>query len=475
MNLREYAAYDALGLAELVREGSVTRAELASLAARAAEAVNPEINAILEMRTDEGGSSVSAPLDGVPFLLKDLGCHTRGRFEACSRLCAGNVVDHETELALRFRKSGLVILGRTTTPEFGYNATTESLFAGPTRNPWDLSRSPGGSSGGSAAAVAAGIVPVAHANDGGGSIRIPAACCGLVGLKPTRGRVSIGPDLDEALCGLACEHVVSRTLRDTAALLDATAGPAVGDPYYAPPPGRPFALEIGTDPGRLRIALDLEPRPADPVEPEVAARLEAAAKLCETLGHDVEPASFRFDYESFLIANLRIWTTFLVLLVDELGRSSGREPGVETLEACTLASYEYGKTVSARQLLEARLVVNAVSRAAGAFFSRYDVMLSPATVSPAPKLGVLDQNRAGVGAVEWLDQIFRFAPFPAIFNATGQPALVLPWALSGDGLPIGVHFAGRYADEATLFRLGSQFEAAAPGIGRPSVHVAAYE
>ncbi len=477
MNLTEYAATDGVGLAELVREGAVTPAELASLALRAADATNPELNAILEMRPvlavdtalDRGASP---PFDGVPFLLKDLGCHTSGRFEACSRLSAGNTVDHDSELAVRFRRAGLVILGRTTTPELGYNATTESVFAGPTRNPWDPSRSPGGSSGGSAAAVAAGIVPVAHANDGGGSIRIPAACCGVVGLKPTRGRNSLGPDFDEALCGLACEHVVSRTLRDTAVMLDATSGPAPGDPYYPPPPAQPFALEIGADPGRLRIALNLEPWTGDSVEPEVRAQIERAAELCEALGHDVEPASFSFDYESFLLANLRIWTTFLVLLVDELARSSGRKPCSETLEEGTLVSYEYGRHVTGRDLLEARLVVNAVSRSAGAFFARHDVMLSPTTITSAPKLGILDQNRAGLTAVAWLDQIFRFAPFPAIFNATGQPALVLPWALGADGLPIGVHFAGRYADEATLFRLGSQFEAASPGIGIPPLHVA---
>jgi amidase len=313
MNTSEYLSYDAVDLARLVREGEVTARDLAQCAAAVVEKWNPSINAVLELFGDVDDILASVPADapftGVPFLIKDLVIQAEGRLnEMGSRLAAGHVAQGDSDLMARFRQAGLVTLGRTPTPEMGYNVATETLQAGICRNPWDLSRSPGGSSGGAAAAVAAGIVPVAHANDGGGSIRIPAACCGLVGLKPTRGRVPVGPGAAEGLNGFGIELAVTRTVRDAAALLDAVQGPGVGDPYVIPAPAAPYASILQQAPRELKIGVCTEAWSGVPVDPEISAAVMEVARACEDMGHKVEEASPPLDAEAFARANTDLWS-----------------------------------------------------------------------------------------------------------------------------------------------------------------------
>ncbi len=470
MELTEYVQYDGLGLADLVRRGEVAGDEPADCARRAIDAVNDRLNAVIGIfdspdRDPAAGPDV--PFAGVPFLIKDLVLHRAGgECEMGSRLARGLVAPHDTVLMERFRAAGLVTMGRTNTPEFGHACTTEPVLHGPTRNPWDTTRMSGGSSGGSAAAVAAGIVPLAHGNDGAGSIRNPAACCGLFGLKPTRGRVSAGPDYGEALLGNACELVLSRTVRDTAAALDAVAGPAPGDPNVAPPPATPYLAAIETPPERLRIAVATEAWSGAPIEAGIAAAVGRAAALCQDLGHDVEDASPRFDYEQFRRASIRAWAIFVAAGVEALVEATGRRPSPDTLEAATFAMYERGRSLSGLDLVAAMADFNAVCRAVGPFFETYDVLLTPVTSRPPQPLGTYDQNRAGITPEGWFDHKGAFTPFLALFNATGQPAMSVPLATGAGGLPVGIQFAGRFGDEATLLALARQLERAAPWAGR---------
>jgi amidase len=477
MRLDEYANHDGLGLADLVRRGEVSAAELAALAQSAIDALNPQLNAVIgrvEPQPPAGGAA--APFHGVPFLIKDLVLHAQGvPCDMGSRLVAGAFTSpHDTELMARFRAAGLVTLGRSNTPEFGFNATTEPLLHGPTRNPWDLTRSAGGSSGGSAAAVAAGIVPVAHANDGGGSIRIPAAQCGLVGLKPTRGRTPVGPETGMPLHDLGIEHVVTRTLRDCAALLDAVEGPAPGDRFAIARPARPYADELRRAPPRpLRIAFHADGGAHAVVDPQCRAAVEAVAAQCQALGHHVEPAKPAYDEAMFDRVNLCYWTSFLAGAVTGLAAMLGRTPSAENLEACTWASVQHGLSLRAVDLEEADVLANLICRSVAAFFQRYDLLLTPVTAAPPIALGVMDCNRSGLDAAGWLREVFRHMPFTALYNLTGQPAFSLPLASSAEGLPIGVQLVARYGDEATLFNLGGQLEQAMPWAARrPAIHVA---
>jgi len=477
MHLDDYSRYDAVGLAELLRRKEVSAEELVRTALDAIARVNPKLNAVIDVREADARAALKAgvpegPFSGVPFLVKDLVLHAAGvPTDLGSRLAKGMVFPHDSTLAERFRKAGLVVLGRTNTPEFGNNATTEPVLHGPTRNPWNTERSPGGSSGGSAAAVAAGIVPVAHANDGGGSIRIPAAHCGVFGLKPTRGRSSIGPDAGEALNGMGVEHVVSRTVRDSAAMLDATHGPAVGDPYHAPPPQRPYLEEVRRKPGRLRIAVAREAFSGVPVSPDCVAAVDATAKLCAELGHEVVEATPAHDAAQLTRAMTTVWAAAMSSWADALAPALGRQPGPDTLEATTWAVVQHGRALMVADLQRALGVFNHVSRAVGAFFVEHDVLLTPTAAVPPYKLGLLDAN-VPRSAEEWYSYIFGFIPFTAVFNVTGQPAMSVPLHWSAEGLPIGVQFVGRFADEATLFRLAGQLEEARPWAGRkPPVHV----
>jgi len=465
MELTEYIQYDGLGLAELIQKGEVTRDELKECAHTAIAAVNPVINAVVEEfnEPDEDSHASAAVFSGVPFLIKDLVVHIGGRLnEMGSRLAQGLVAPHDTDLMRAFRTAGLATMGRCSTPELGFCTTTEAVLNGPTRNPWDPKRMPGGSSGATAAAVAAGIVPLAHANDGGGSIRIPAACCGLVGLKPTRGRTPIGPDVGEGINGLGIEFAVTRTVRDAAALLDAVHGPGLGDPYVIPAPTRPYADEIGDDPGSLKIAFSSKPWSGVPVDDEVQDAFERTVALCDTLGHKMSEASPSIDHDAFFEANLKLWTANLANWVTALCEMTGRAATLDTLEATTLACHEHGMRLSAVDLHGALGVMNQVCRTVAPFFLDYDLLLTPTTAKIPQPTGTYDANDPNLDAMGWAQHIFSFAPFTALFNVTGQPGISLPLQRTANDLPIGMQFVAPFGDEAKLFRLARQMELSAP-------------
>lgn len=464
MNFSEYSEYDAVGLADLIKSGQVSAQEVQQLARQAILAVNPTLNALVELFEEPLSSSVIGPFAGVPFVVKDLSLHAAGiRTGLGSRLTGeGIVFPHDTDLMARFRQAGLVTLGRAATPEFGFNVTTEPLANGPAHNPWNLARSPGGSSGGSAALVAARAVPVAHGTDGAGSIRIPAAWCGLVGLKPTRGRIPSGPDSDERLSGLGVDFALTRTVRDAAALLDAVSGPGIGDKYFAAPHARPYAQEAGTPPGRLRIAMTTRPWSGAPVDQEYVDTVLSVCRELAALGHDVEEASPQLDWERVVDANLPIWTASVADSALGLAQARGIDLGPDVLEAVTLTCVEYGRQLTAVDLLRALRLCNILSRSVGAFFHSYDVLVTPTVAGPPPLLGTLNQNDPGFDPRSWLNTLFALVPFTPLFNMTGQPAISLPLGQSSEGLPIGVQLVARYGDEATLLRLASQLEQALP-------------
>ena len=339
---------------------------------------------------------------------------------------------------------------------------TETVADGICRNPWDLSRSPGGSSGGAAAAVAAGIVPLAHANDGGGSIRIPAACCGLVGLKPTRGRVPIGPGAAEGLSGFGIEFAVTRSVRDAAVLLDAVQGPGVGDPYVIAPPVAPYASALERPPGPLRIAVATGAWSGVPVDAEIRAAVEAVARACESLGHGVEVARPPLDAAAFARANTDLWSASIAHWVVDLCAATGRQADDSTLEQSTLAVYEHGRSLSAVDLLHAEDVFNSVNRDFGRFFQQYDLLLTPTTAQLPWPVGRHASDGGSYTAPGWTDHVFSDAPFTAAFNCTGQPAISLPLARSATGLPIGIQFAARYGREDLLLSLAAVFEQSMP-------------
>lgn len=469
MRTSEYAEHDATGLARLISGGEVTAEEVRQAALQAIEATNLELNALVGEAFEEPlAHAQDGPFAGVPFLIKDLVLHAEGVPTRSGTRMTGDGLPfpYDTELMARFRKAGLATVGRTTTPEFGFNASTEAVATGPTRNPWDLSQSPGGSSGGSGALVAARAVPAAHANDGGGSIRIPAAVNGLVGLKPTRGRVPLGPDFGEALNGAAIEFAVTRTVRDCAALLDAVHGPGVGDKYYAAPPDRPFAEEVGSSPGNLKIAFTTEAWSGAPVDSECVAAVEGLAVLLEELGHNVTKAAPDLDVVAFDTANSRIWFAFLASAVATFSQITSVPPSLESLESTTLACYEAGMGLTALEMMEADALQNQITRSVARWFLDYDVLLTPTIAHPTFPLGLLDANDPSLDARGWYDRIFLHAPFTALFNMTGQPAMSLPVMVTDDGGPVGTQFVARFGDEATLLRLASQLEEARPWIDR---------
>ncbi len=476
----EYASRDGLGLAELVKRREVTPRELLDTALNAVEQLNPAINAVCRTLPREAAACIEAglpagPFTGVPLLTKELAPHAKGvRCDAGSKLAEGLVAAADSELMARFRRAGFVHAGTTQTPELGYSPTTENKLFGPVRNPWDPNRSAGGSSGGAGAAVAAGIVPIAHASDGGGSIRIPASCNGLVGLKPSRDRTPSGPGASDPLCGLAVEFALARSVRDVAALLDAVAGPDAGAPGVALPPPQSFSALAALPPGRLRVAWTAQPASGATPDPDCAAAVQAAARLLEELGHQVVEDAPKLDWDAFLENVHVIWTAYTAGFADALSAATGRRPGPDTLEAATLACYEDGKRYSAMDLVRAMEHGGAVSRSVGAFFEGADVMVTPTIGRPPAPLGEIDQDRAGIGAMEWTRQVFGYCPFTPLFNTTGQPAISLPLHRTAAGLPIGVQFAARLGQEATLLQLAAQIEAARPWKGQlPPIHLGA--
>ncbi|PKV97135.1 amidase [Amycolatopsis echigonensis] len=465
VKISEYASCDAVGLADLIARGEVTAAEVADAAARAVEAVNPRINAVVEAWPPEDAPAPgSAPLAGVPFLIKDLGVAMAGkRSELGSRLAAGAVSPEDSFLMRRFRRAGLVTIGRTTTPEMAYSTTTEPEFSGATRNPWSLDRSAGGSSGGSGAAVAAGIVPVAHATDAAGSIRVPASCNGLFGLKPTRGRVSQGPGADEIFNGLAVQGSLSRSVRDSAVLLDLIEGPEPGDPYFAPHPDRPYAEEARLDPGRLRVAVLRQPWGGRQPTEAVSAALSETMRLLESLGHEVEETSLELgvSWEEFVLGNARIWTANLAPWVDGIAAATGRPVDETTLEPVTLASYRYGLQVTADEFVRGLAIRNQVSRTFARHFACYDVLLSPTLPEPPVPLGVYGEGADQLDGLGWLDRVLDRSPYTAAANVSGVPSMSVPLAADA-GLPVGMQFTAAFGREDLLFRLAGQLEKAAP-------------
>jgi amidase len=471
----ETARLDATAQADLVRNGEATPAELAEAAIERIEAANGDINAVIHPLFEQGleaarGELPDGPFKGVPFLLKDLGAAFAGQplHLGMSYLKErGFHAPLDTYLAQRFRAAGLVTIGKTSCPELGILPTTEPRAYGPTRNPWDLDRSVGGSSGGSAAAVAAGMVPMAHANDGGGSIRIPAANCGLVGLKPSRQRTSEGPLIGDLMSGLTAELCVSRSVRDTAALLEAVHGPAPGDPYVAPPPLRPYTEEVGADPGRLRIALWTETVIEQDADPEVVTAARAGARALEGLGHEVEETDIGAALqgidivESFLVR----WAAGQAQALDQLGIVGGRPIEAEDVEPLTWALAEIGRARGAGEYLAAVGQHQAMSRIfAGVHESGFDLLLTPTLGEPPPPLGSFDDS--GPDPMAAFERAFISGAFTAAFNATGQPAISLPLHWSEDGLPIGVQLVAPLGREDVLLRVASQLEQALPWADR---------
>jgi amidase len=464
--LAQYDAQDGLALAELVRSRAVTPAELLEAAIARIERANPHLNAVITKLYDRARATVAkglpqGPFTGVPFLLKDLGQMLKGeRLASGSRLFADYVPAKDSTLAQRFEAAGLVIAGKTSTPELGCSITTEPQAFGPVRNPWDTSRTPGGSSGGAAAAVAAGIVPLAHASDGGGSIRAPAAWCGLYGMKPSRARNPAGPDMGESLNGFSSNHCVSWTVRDSAALLDATSGPEPGDPYHIAKPERPFLEDAARDPARLRIAVATKAPNGVAVDREWAAATEEAARLLASLGHHVEEAAPDYDSEALLTAWRVIVGAILSVQVSGQAQAKGIKDPLALLEPVNAAWVEEGRRRTAGEYFRAEVVQHGVARKLGAFFMRYDILLSPAMSGPPPKLGVMAGNTSDLDA--FYRRTFEASPFTAVFNGSGGPAASIPFGVSVAGLPIGVQIGADLGRDGLVFALSGQIERARP-------------
>ncbi|MBK5110660.1 MAG: amidase [Thermoleophilia bacterium] len=467
---------DATAQAELVSSGEVTQAELIEGAITRAEAVNPELNAIIHPLFDEAreaaaGELPDGPFRGVPFLLKDLGASLAGQpYHAGNRLLKEIGMRHplDTALALRFKSAGLVTIGKTNTPEWGILPTAEPVAYGATHNPWDTTRGPGGSSGGSGAAVAAGIVPIAHANDGGGSIRIPASVNGLVGLKPSRARVSEAPLAGDTMSGLVAEFVVAKSIRDVGTMLDWVSGPEPGDPYGAPPPERPYAEEVGRDPGKLRIALLTDPLTGDVPNPVVIEAAEGAAGRMEALGHEISrpeppPIGEMMDlFETFMDR----WAAGQAQTADMIGAIVGRELTADDVEPLTWALIERGRNTSGAEYLSAVSQHQLATRIFAGLYEDggFDLILTPTLGDIPQPLGTFDDS--GPDPMVAIEKARQFAGFTGLFNATGQPAISLPLAESVEGLPIGIQLVAPIWREDVLIRIAAQLEAAHPWADR---------
>lgn len=479
MRLDEYCDYDATGLAELVRQGEVQARELALLAAEGVEKINPSLNAVIEVFRDrvEGldeSSFPDGPFRGVPFFLKDLGPRQKGRRQdGGSRLTQGYIADYSHFFTEKIEQSGLNIMGRTTCPEFGITGTTESILTGATCNPWDTSRIAGGSSGGSAAVVAAGVVPMAHANDGGGSTRIPAAICGNVGMKHSRGRISYAPDGCDLSFPLFSDGVNAHSVRDVATFLDAAHGPAPGEPIPFCEPQRPFLEEVSRDPGQLKIALCSGNWGPIPMQPEIAAEIRRIAGLCEDAGHVVEEAIPSLDYARYLQVFRDIWCIDIAFMLDMEAEHIQRRISADTVEPTTLKMYEWGRKASAAQRLMVSVQLHEMTRQLGEFFESYDILLTPVLAKETPKLGsAFTLMHEELSLDDWFENALALMPYTALNNMTGTPAISLPLGKDPNGLPLGAHFSAPIGREDRLLNLAGQLERAVPWVDqRPSVHV----
>jgi Asp-tRNA(Asn)/Glu-tRNA(Gln) amidotransferase A subunit family amidase len=462
----EYERYDALSLAALVAKGEVTAGEVLEAAIARAERLNPKINAITVPLYDHARAAARAglpkgPLSGVPYLLKDLGAQLTGtRTTGSGKLYADFVADHDSTIVARYRAAGLNTFGKSASPEQGLAPSTEPVMHGPCRNPWNLGHSAGGSSGGAAAAVAARILPMAHATDGGGSIRIPASACGLFGLKVTRARNPSGPDVGEGWGGQSVGHCVSISVRDSAALLDASAGPDIGDPYWAPPPSGRFLDEVGRDPGKLRIALCTAPWNGEPVDAECRQAAEDAAKLCESLGHTVTIARPEFDWPAFRDATRILVAANVLNTLQQRAKVIGKTLESTDVEPMVWSMAELGMKYSAADYARSINTIHAVGRIVARFFTQHDLLVTPTMCAPPWPLGVLSLSTQDTDA--YLTAVNRSIGFTSLFNAAGNPAASLPLHWTKTGLPVGVQVVAPFGDEARLFRIAAQLEAAKP-------------
>jgi Asp-tRNA(Asn)/Glu-tRNA(Gln) amidotransferase A subunit family amidase len=469
MRFDEYRQRDATALARLIAKGEVSASTVLEAAIARAETVNGSINAIVHKAYDRARKAVAAglpsgPLTGVPYLIKDLGFFEQGEPATYgSSSYAGFVADHDSAYVRRCKQAGLLFMGRSSSPEFGLSPNTEPRLYGSCRNPWNLAYSAGGSSGGAAAAVSAGILPMAHATDGGGSIRIPAAQCGLFGLKPSRGRVSMAPDAGEGWGGMSVGHVVSRSVRDSALMLDCTAGYEPGDPYTAPPPAGSFSEALGRPPPRLKIAMMLKDHRGAQPHPECRKAVEGAANLCEGLGHVVEEADPNIDLVALRQQNTAIAAANTARALSLRWKALGREPNSNDVEAATWAVYNRGIAVTGIQYVEAIAATHAVGRKMAAFLAGYDVILSTVVAAPPPRLGYFDMNG---DVATFTERVTAYLGVTPVHNACGTPAMSVPLHWTPEGLPVGVHFAGRYGEEGTLLQLAGQLETARPWFDR---------
>jgi amidase len=464
MAFKEFGNYDAVGLAELVRSKHVAARELLDEAIDRTAKIDPEINAVVVKHYDYAERQIEkglpdGPFTGVPFLLKDLDLLQGTRTTSGANVNRDFVADHSSTLTQRFLDTGVAIFGKTSSPEFGLMPTTESRLFGPTRNPWNLAHSSGGSSGGAAAVVAARILPVAHASDGGGSIRIPASACGVFGMKPSRARNPVGPDRGEGWGGFSTAHVVSISVRDSAVMMDAIHGPEPWSLYVAPPPVRPFSQEVGRDPGKLRISFTDKSPYGDAIDPEVAAAVRDTAKLLAGLGHHVEERAptLPTDPSAVMTTIVSANTAVTVRAIEE---RIGRAVTQDDLETLSLASVHNAQSIASADYVDMQLAAFRISRSLAIFFEGCDVFLSPTLCTPPIRLGeinTMSEDLTQIGPI-----LRRYMPGTSMFNMSGQPAMSVPLAWSKDGLPLGMMFAAKLGDEATLFRLASQLEQARP-------------
>jgi amidase/6-aminohexanoate-cyclic-dimer hydrolase len=468
MAFKEYGNYDGMGLAELVRKKQVSAGELLDEAIARTERVDPQINAVVVRHYDHAQRQIDnglpdGPFTGVPFLLKDLDILRGTRTTYGASVYKDDVADHTGTLAQRFLNAGVTIFGKSSSPEFGLLPTTESRLFGPTRNPWNLAHSSGGSSGGATAAVAARILPVTHASDGGGSIRIPASASGVFGLKPTRARNPLGPDRGEGWGGFSCGHVVSISVRDSAAMLDAVHGPEPSSPYAAPPSERPFIEEVGRDPGRLRIAFTDKSPYGEAIDSEIAAATREVAGLLANLGHHVEERApvLAADPAAVMAIIVAANTALSVRLAEA---RFGRAMNDNDFEKLTLVTAHNAKKATATDYVAAQLSAFQISRGLAAFFASYDVFLCPTLCSPPLRIGELNAMSEDLSHIA--PTIRRYMPATSMFNMSGQPAMSVPLAWNRAGLPLGMMFSARFGEEATLYRLAAQLEQERPWKGK---------
>jgi amidase len=477
MKLQEYAQYDGLGLAELVRKKEITASELMSLAIEAVDKVNPKINAVIEIYEDafeiaEQSTQIEGVFNGVPFLRKDIGAAESGRLqEMGSRLFKNYRPNYDSYLMEKFKTAGLAVFGRSTVPELGISGATETILQGITRNPWNLDRMAGGSSGGAAASVAAGVVPVAHASDGAGSIRIPAACCGLVGLNPSRGRITLGPNRQDAMFGMVREFVISRTVRDTAAMLDAVHGAGVGDPFVIVKPEQPYLEVMKTSPQNLRIAYTVKPWSRYSVEPEIVKAVEKVVSLCEDMGHHIVEDSPVFDNDKINRVAMNMFAVADMALAEQ-AEELGRSISPEYLEPGSLKMIEMASRLSLQEAVESFETMRHVRWSVGKFFEDYDLLITPSLSLLPQHHGVYTTKRDDLDPIAFWENDLKVFQYMSLFNVSGTPSISLPLCQSKDGLPIGVQFASGFGREDLLVQSAKEFEQVMPWDKRiPAVHV----